>query len=83
MFLYVEPAFAEVCDKIEPRWDPSQGPVGVYDEIYWALLSPIGTIVLVSVALVVLFQSKLFRAAVGIGIGTLGLIIIFAESGRQ
>jgi len=81
MFLYVGPAWAEVCDKIEPRWDPVRGPVTIYHEIYWTLLSPAGIVILVSAILTVLLRSWLLRAAVGVGIGVLGLISIFAEAG--
>jgi acyl carrier protein len=36
------PAFAEVCDKERPSWDPSSGSINRFEELYFFFTSPLG-----------------------------------------
>ena len=36
------PVFAEVCDKERPRWNPADGRVNVFEELYFFFTSPVG-----------------------------------------
>lgn len=49
------PAFAEVCDKERPRWNPSNGSINQFEELYFFFTSPfgIGLIFLIAVTLYV------------------------------
>ncbi|AML53799.1 hypothetical protein [Falsihalocynthiibacter arcticus] len=40
--LVASPAFAEVCDKDRPRWDPSSGRINQFEELYYFFTSPLG-----------------------------------------
>jgi len=41
------PIHAEVCDKIRPHWNPSDGKVGQFQELYYFLFTePIGIVLL-------------------------------------
>lgn len=42
MLLTASPAFAEVCDKERPRWDPSSGSINQFEELYFFFTSPFG-----------------------------------------
>lgn len=47
------PAWAEVCDKVRPHWDPASGPVSQVDDLLHFLTEPLGlgTIALVAISL--------------------------------
>ncbi len=36
------PAFAEVCDKVRPSWDPNSGSINRFEELYFFFTSPLG-----------------------------------------
>ncbi|MGJ8597941.1 DUF3153 domain-containing protein [Sulfitobacter sp.] len=40
--LTASPAFAEVCDKKRPRWNPKNGSVNQFEEQYFFFASPLG-----------------------------------------
>jgi len=42
MLFAASPAFAEVCDKVRPGWDPSDGSINQLEELYFFFTSPIG-----------------------------------------
>lgn len=54
--LISSPAFAEVCDKMRPRWDPRSGSVNQLEELYFFFTSYIG-IGLLGLTLVAIFLS--------------------------
>lgn len=47
---FATPAFAEVCDKVRPRWHPSSGPVNQFEDLYFFLTSYFGIILFIAVA---------------------------------
>ena len=83
MFLCVAPALAEVCDKVEPRWDPDNGPATILNEIYWALMSLPGMVVLAGIVLTILFRSRIVGAILGIGMAALGSLIFLADHDNE
>ena len=50
------PAFAEVCDKVRPNWDPSSEPVDQLQELYYIFSSPLGIILIALWVLVLFFK---------------------------
>ena len=51
------PAFAEVCDKERPSWDPGSGRINQLEELYYFFISPLG-ICLVLLIAVTLYVKK-------------------------
>jgi hypothetical protein len=39
-------AIAEVCDKVRPDWNPSDGPVGPFEDVVLFFVTPFGLILL-------------------------------------
>lgn len=52
--LVASPAFAEVCDKERPSWDPDSGSINQFEELYFFFISPLG------VSLVLLIAATLY-----------------------
>ena len=55
--LLAGPAFAEVCDKVRPKWSPSSGPVNQLQELYFFFSDPLG-IILIALSLLALFIKR-------------------------
>lgn len=43
------PAWAEVCDKVRPKWDPEDGPVSQMGDLALFVLEPTGLVLLILV----------------------------------
>jgi len=52
------PAYAEVCDKVRPRWDPASGRVNQFKEAYFFFSSPIGLVLLAFIVVAFFFQKR-------------------------
>ena len=52
------PAFAEVCDKERPRWNPADGRVNVFEELYFFLTSPVGIGLIALIATTLYFRKR-------------------------
>ena len=46
LILSAGPAFAEVCDKVRPNWNPSNGRVNQLQELYYFFSGPLGVSVI-------------------------------------
>lgn len=56
--LMASPAFAEVCDKERPRWNPADGRVNVFEELYLFLTSPLGIGLIALIATTLYFRRR-------------------------
>jgi hypothetical protein len=57
------PAFAEVCDKVRPAWDPTDGPVSQFDDLVLTFfVEPFGLFIFALVAVTVLLRKPLLTA---------------------
>ena len=52
------PAFAEVCDKERPRWNPTDGRVNLFEEMYFFLTSPVGIGLIALIAATLYFRKR-------------------------
>lgn len=52
------PVFGEVCDKERPSWDPSDGPMTAFGEVYDFLFSPVGLAFLAITVGAIAFRSR-------------------------
>lgn len=58
MLLTASPAFAEVCDKVRPRWDPSSGSINLFEELYFFFTSPFGIGLILLIAATLYFKKR-------------------------
>jgi hypothetical protein len=62
-FITSAPAFAEVCDKVRPAWDPKDGPISQFDDLVLTFFAePFGLIIFGLVAATVLLRKPMFTA---------------------
>lgn len=72
--LSVRSAWAEVCDKTVPWWNPADGPVSMAQEAYWAVVSPLGGLLATGIVLSAAFR----RASFGYAAAAIGLLLAVA-----
>lgn len=70
----VRSAWAEVCDKTTPWWNPADGPVTIAQEAYWAVVSPLGGLLAAGIVLSVAFR----RSGLGYATAAIGLLLAVA-----
>lgn len=70
----VRSAWAEVCDKTVPWWNPADGPVTIAQEAYWAVFSPLGGLLAAGIVLSVAFR----KAGLGYAAAAIGLLLAVA-----
>jgi len=58
MLLTASPAFAEVCDKERPRWDPKSGSVNPFEELYFFFTSPVGIGLIIMIVATLYFRKR-------------------------
>ena len=56
--LMAAPAYAEVCDKERPRWDPASGPLSQFREAYFSFSSFLGLWLIAFIVVVFLSQKR-------------------------
>lgn len=61
--LTATPAFAEVCDKARPGWDPADGPLGIWGELLVFATSPAMLLVIAALAAGWYFRQSLLLSA--------------------
>lgn len=58
MLVMTSPAFAEVCDKERPRWNPADGRVNAFEKLYFFLISPVGIGLVILIAATLYFRKR-------------------------
>lgn len=52
------PAFAEVCDKERPSWNPADGRVNTFEELYFFFISPVGIGLAILISATLYFRKR-------------------------
>ena len=74
------PALAEVCDKVRPGWDPSDGPIGPVGEAIHLATSPPGLVLIALLAAT--FVLRNWALAGGTAIAALALVALIEMDWR-
>ncbi|MCT4557859.1 MAG: hypothetical protein N4A61_07345 [Pelagimonas sp.] len=74
-------AWAEVCDKVRPLWDPASGPATLVDEALHLASLPPSLILMVGTALAVRLRSQWGGLAVVSGWSILISVLVFGNRG--
>lgn len=76
--LLMSPAYAEVCDKVRPNWNPENGRVTQYEEILYFFSTPFGAGLLALIIVAFFIKKFWFSFVCSLAI-LLTALIIFAD----